>query len=163
MMTPEETLRHEGLTLPVVRPFVGTWARTVRTGSLIFVAGHGPFVGGRIVRPGKLGAELTVDLGKHEAEVTILNILASLKADLGELSRVSRFVRLLVFVNATPEFTEHHLVANGATDLLVKLFGDMGRPALAEVGVASLPFNGSVEIEALVEVRDNASPSVSDS
>jgi enamine deaminase RidA (YjgF/YER057c/UK114 family) len=83
-----------------------------------------------------------------------MNILGSLKAELGELSRITRFVRLLVFVNAAPDFAEQHLVAYGATDLLVKLFGDSGRPALAEVGVASLPFNGAVEIEAVVEIRE---------
>jgi enamine deaminase RidA (YjgF/YER057c/UK114 family) len=167
-MTPEEVLEREGLTLPVARPPVATttsvalatglsaratWAKTVRTGSLLFVAGHGPFVGGKIAHPGKLGADLTVEAGRREAEVTMLNILGSLKAELGELSRIARFVRLLVFVNATPDFTEHHLVAYGATDLLVKLFGDIGRPALAEVGVASLPFDGAVEIEAVVEVH----------
>ena len=87
-------------------------------------------MGGEIVHPGKLGAELTVDVGRKEAEVTILNILGMLKAELGELSRISRFVRVLVF-NSTPDFTEHHLVAEGATDLLVKVFGDVGRPAVA--------------------------------
>ena len=152
-MTPEEILEREGLALPVPTSVpAGNWAGTVRTGSLVFVAGHGPFVGAKIVHPGKLGAELTVDVGRKEAEVTMLNILGTLKAELGELSRISRFVRLLVFVSATPDFAEHHLVAFGATDLLVKAFGDIGRPALAEVGVASLPFNGAVEIEAIVDV-----------
>ena len=122
------------------------------------MAGQGPFVRGKILHPGKLGAELTVEVGRKEAEVTILNILGMLKAELGELSRISRFVRVLVFVNSTPEFTQHHLVAEGATDLLVHLFGDVGRATLAEVGVASLPFNGAVEIEAVVEVREDVSP-----
>ena len=154
-MTPEEALEREGMTLPIAHPAAPTWtwARTVRTGGLLFVAGHGPFVGGEIAHMGKLGVELSVEAGQRAAEQTTLNILGTLKAELGELSRISRFVRLLVFVNATPDFTEHHLVANGATDLLVKLFGDIGRPALSEVGVASLPFNGSVEIEAVVEIR----------
>jgi len=157
-MTPEEVLARLGLALPVARPFVGTWARTARTGSLVFVAGHGPFVDGKIAHPGKLGAELSVEAGRKEAEVTTLNILWSIKEELGELSRIARFVRLLVFVSATPDFREHHLVAYGATDLLVKVFGDIGRPALAEVGVVSLPFNGAVEIEAVVEVLDGAFP-----
>lgn len=157
-MTPEQALERAGLTLSIPRPAVRSWARTVRTGSLVFVSGQGPFVGGEIVHPGKLGAELTVDVGRKEAEVTILNILGMLKAELGELSRISRFVRVLVFVNSTPDFTEHHLVAEGATDLLVKVFGDIGRAALAEVGVASLPFNGAVEIETVAEVDEGASP-----
>lgn len=152
-MTPEEVLEREGVTLPNPRTVPGSWARTVRTGSLVFVAGHGPFVGGKIVHPGKLGAELTADVGRKEAEVAMVNILGALKAELGELSWISRFVRLMVFVNATPDFAERHLVAEGATDLLVKAFGNIGRSALAEVGVASLPFNGAVEIEAVVEIR----------
>ena len=153
-MTPEDILEREGVTLQIPGSVpAGSWARTVRTGSLVFVAGHGPFISGKIVHPGKLGAELTVDVGRKESEVTMVNILGSLKAELGELSRISRFVRLLIFVNATPDFTEHHLVAYGATDLLVKVFGDIGRSALAEVGVASLPFNGAVEIEAVVEIH----------
>jgi len=82
----------------------------------------------------------------------MLNILGTLRSELGELSRIERFVKLLVFVNATAEFTEHHLVANGATDLLVKVFGDRGRPARSAVGMASLPFDFAVEIEAVVEV-----------
>lgn len=152
-MTPEQALERAGVTLRIPGPVAGSWARTVRSGSLLFVAGHGPFVDGKIARTGKLGAELTVETGRSEAEVTMVNILGTLKAELGELSRIARFVRLMVFVNATPDFTEHHLVAFGATDLLVKVFGDAGRPVLAEVGAPSLPFGGAVEIEAVVEVR----------
>lgn len=152
-MTPEQVLEREGLTLPIVRPAAGSWARTVRVGDLLFVAGHGPFVDGRIVHPGKLGADLPVEAGRRAAEITTINILGTLKAELGQLSRIARFVRLMVYVNAAPDFTEHHLVAYGATDLLVKVFGDVGRAALAEVGVASLPFNGAVEIEAIAQTR----------
>ena len=155
-MTPGEALEHEGMTLPIPGPVRGTWARTVRVGSLLFVAGNGPFVDGKMAFAGKLGADLTVDTGRRAAEVTTLNILGALKAELGELSRVARFVRLMVFVNSMPDFTEHILVANGATELLVRVFGDIGRAALAEVGVASLPFDGAVEIEAIVEVHDPA-------
>ena len=150
-MTPEEALRREGIVLPIVKPVTGSWARTVRSGSLLFVAGHGPFVDGKVAYAGKLGAELTTEAGRKAAEVTTINILATLKAEVGDLSRISRLVRLMVFVNATPDFTEHHLVAYGATDLLVRVFGHIGRAALAEVGVPSLPFNGAVEIEAVVE------------
>lgn len=153
VMTSEEALERESIRLPIVRPFIGTWARAVRSGSLLFVAGHGPFVDGKMAYKGKLGADLTVEVGRRAAQVTIVNILATLKAELGELSRISRFVKLQVFVNATPDFTEHHLVAYGATDLLEKVFGDIGRAALSEVGVPSAPFNGAVEIEAVVEIH----------
>ncbi|HVR89256.1 MAG TPA: RidA family protein [Candidatus Limnocylindria bacterium] len=152
-MTPEEVIEREGMTLPVAHPVVANYVKTVRVGSLLFVAGHGPFVDGKPAHTGKLGAEVTVEAGQKAAEVVIMNILGTLKAELGELSRISRFVKLLVFVNATPDFSEQHLVANGATDLLVKVFGDIGRPARSAVGMGSLPFNFSVEIEAVVEVR----------
>ena len=153
-MTPEERLQREGLALPGPHPLVANYARTVRTGSLLFVSGHGPFVDGQPAYMGKLGAEVTVENGQKAAATVMLNLLGTLKAELGELSRVSRFVKLLVFVNATPDFAEHHLVANGATDLLVKAFGDFGRPTRSAVGTASLPFNFAVELEAIVELRD---------
>ncbi|TME83873.1 MAG: RidA family protein [Chloroflexi bacterium] len=153
-MTPEERLQREGLALPAPHPLVANYARTVRTGSLLFVSGHGPFVDGQPAYMGKLGAEVTVENGQKAAATVMLNLLGTLKAELGELSRVSRFVKLLVFVNATPDFAEHHLVANGATDLLVKAFGDFGRPTRSAVGTASLPFNFAVELEAIVELRD---------
>ena len=84
----------------------------------------------------------------------MLNLLGTLKTELKDLSRVARFLKLVVFVNAASDFTEHHLVANGATDLLVKVFGEAGAPTRSAVGVASLHFDFSVEIEAIVEVRD---------
>jgi enamine deaminase RidA (YjgF/YER057c/UK114 family) len=153
-LNPEEVLEHEGLTLPMTHPVVANYARTVRTGSLLFVSGHGPFVDGNPAHTGKLGEDVTVESGREAAETVMINILGTLKMALGELSRIAQFVKVLVFVNATPDFAEHHLVADGATDLLVKAFGDIGRPARSAVGTASLPFNFSVEIEAVVEVRD---------
>jgi len=154
IMNPEEVLNREGLTLPVPHPVVANYVKTVRTGSLLFVSGHGPFVDGRPEHIGKLGADVTVDGGRDAAQMVMMNILGTLKSELGELSRINRFVKLLVLVNATPDFAEHHLVADGATDLLVKVFGEIGRPARSAVGVASLPFDFSVEIEAVVEVSD---------
>jgi enamine deaminase RidA (YjgF/YER057c/UK114 family) len=153
-MTPEDTLEREGIRLPTPHPVVANYVMTVRTGSLLFVSGHGPFVDGKPAHTGRLGASMTVESGQKAAETVILNLLGTLKAELNELSRVSRFVKLLVFVNATPDFTEHHLVANGATDVLVRAFGETGRPARSAVGVASLPLGFAVEIDAVVEVRD---------
>lgn len=138
--------------LPAEHPVVANYAKTVRVGPLLFVAGHGPFVNGRPAHTGKLGAELGVSAGRKAAEVVMLNILGTLRSELGELSRVERFVKVVVFVNASADFTEHHLVADGATDLLVQVFGDRGRPARSAIGMASLPFNFAVEIEAVVEV-----------
>jgi enamine deaminase RidA (YjgF/YER057c/UK114 family) len=153
-MTPEQVLEREGLALPMSHPVVANYAKTVRTGALVFVSTHGPFVDGTPAHIGRVGAELTLESGRRAAEAVMMNILGTLKGDLGELSRISRFVKLLVAVNATPDFTQHHLVADGATDLLVKVFGEIGRPARSALGMSSLPFNFAVEIEAIVEIRD---------
>lgn len=151
-MTPEEILRADGIEIPETGAPVANYVRAVRVGSLVFVSGHGPMAGGKPVHVGKLGKDVGLEEGRRAAELVTLNILATLKEELGELSRVKRIVKLLVMVNATPEFTDHPKVADGSTDLLVKAFGDAGRPARSAVGMASLPFNISVEIEGVVEV-----------
>jgi enamine deaminase RidA (YjgF/YER057c/UK114 family) len=151
-MTPEAALAARGLQLPAPHPAVANYAMAIRAGSLLFLSGHGSFVDGQPAHTGRLGAGLTTVDGQRAAEVVALNLLATIKNELGELSRVSRFVKLLVMVNATAEFAEHHLVANGATDLLVAVFGPIGRPARSAQGVASLPLGFAVEIEAIVEV-----------
>lgn len=153
-MTPEELVEAAGLDLAAAHPVVANYVKTVRVGSLLFVSGHGPFVGGRVAHTGKVGADLDLEAGRAAAQAVMLNILATLKAELGELSRIVRFVKLLVMVNATPEYDQHHLVADGATDLLVKVFGESGRTARSAIGVGSLPMNFAVEIEAIVEVID---------
>ena len=151
-MSPEQALAGAGITLPAPNRAVANYVMAVHTGQLLFVSGHGSFIDGAPAYTGKLGANLTVADGQQAARVVALNLLSTLKAELGELSRVSRFVKLLVMVNSTPDFAEHHLVANGATDLLVTAFGDAGRPARSAVGVPSLPLGFAVEIEAIVEV-----------
>lgn len=97
---------------------------------------------------------MSVEDGQRAAAATALNVLATLKTELGELSRIRRFVKLLVFVNSTPDFADHHLVANGATDLLVSVFGDAGRPTRSSVGMCSLPLNFAVEMEGMVEIDE---------
>jgi len=153
-MSPEEILRADGIEIPIPSPAVANYVRAVRVGSLLFVSGHGPMKNGKPAIVGKLGANLSIEDGRKAAELVTINILATLKAELGQLSRVKRVVKLLVMVNATPEFTEHPKVADGSTDLLVKVFGDAGRPARSAVGMPSLPFNIAVEIEGVVEVED---------
>jgi enamine deaminase RidA (YjgF/YER057c/UK114 family) len=152
-MSPEEILHASGIEIPAPSPAVANYVRAVRVGSLLFVSGHGPMKDGKAAIVGKLGADLGIDDGRKAAELVTINILATLKAELGELSRVKRIVKLLVMVNATPEFTEHPKVADGSTDLLVKVFGEAGRPARSAVGMSSLPFNIAVEIEGVVEVE----------
>jgi enamine deaminase RidA (YjgF/YER057c/UK114 family) len=143
------------LVLPKANTPVGGYVMAVRSGDLLFLSGHGPFEDGEARHLGRLGDSMTTAEGARAAEVVILNLLATLDQELGDLDRIVRFVKLVVFVSSTPEYAEQHLVANGATDLLARVFGDrIGTPARSAVGVASLPLGFSVEIEAVVEIRD---------
>ena len=155
MPSPEDRLQELGITLPVPPAPVANYVPTVRVGDLLFVAGHGPAQGadGRAPR-GKLGQDTTVEQGYEAARLVAVNLLATLKAELGELSRVKQIVKLLVMVNATPDFTETPAVANGCSDLLVDLYGEQGKHARAAVGMSTLPNSIPVEIEMIVELAD---------
>lgn len=151
-MTPEERLERAGFPLPQVNVPVANYLMAVRTGSLLFLSGHGAFEGGRPVHTGRLGEDLSTEEGRVAAEAVMLNLLATVRAELGTLSAVVRVVKVVVFVSSTPAFTEQHVVANGATDLLVRAFGEeVGRPSRSAVGVAALPLGFAVEIEAVLE------------
>jgi enamine deaminase RidA (YjgF/YER057c/UK114 family) len=153
--TPEERLNELGIELLPPAPAVGNYVGLVRVGPIAFVSGHGPYDGSDYIYRGKLGRELDVAAGQKSARVTILNFLATVKHELGELDRVARIVKLLVLVNSAPDFTEQHLVANGASDLLVEVFGEeRGRHGRSAIGMGSLPFGISVEIEGILEIRD---------
>ena len=133
-------------------PPVANYVPAVRTGNLVFLSGHGPFQDGALIR-GKLGADLDVDAGYQAARAVMVQLLASLRNEIGSLDRVSRVVKLLCMVNCTPDFDQHPGVANGASDLLVELFGETGRHARSAVGMQSLPLGMSVEIEMIVEIE----------
>ncbi len=152
--TPEARLAALGLTLPAPPKPVANYVEVTRAGSLLFLAGHGPCDFTAPGATGKVGRDLTVEQGATAARLTALCLLATLKAELGELSRVKRVVKVLGMVNATDDFTQHPRVINGASDLLVAVFGERGRHARSAVGVASLPVNLAVEIEMVVEVED---------
>ena len=143
--------------LPAPNAPVGTYVMAVRTGDLLFVSGHGAFEDGHPVYTGRLGTTMTTEQGARAAEAVMLNLLATVRAELGDLSRVAKVVKVVVFVNSEPDFTEQHLVANGATDLLARAFGAAGRCARSAVGVASLPLGFAVEIEAVVKI-DQSGP-----
>ena len=151
-MTPEETLAKLGLGLPTVAKPVAAYVPTVRTGNLVFVAGQLPFVDGKLPKTGRLGEGVTVEEAQGYARTCVLNALAALKAELGELSRVRRVVRVGAFVASANDFTQQPQVANGASELLLQVFGDAGRHARAAVGVNVLPLGAPVEVELLVEV-----------
>jgi enamine deaminase RidA (YjgF/YER057c/UK114 family) len=143
------------LALPPPARAVGTYAMAVRTGGLLFVSGHGAFEDGEPVHTGRLGESLTTEQGARAAEAVMRGLLATVQDELGDLERVERVVKVVVLVSSTPAFTEQHVVANGATDLLVRAFGDeRGRPARTAIGVAALPLGFAVEIEAVVQIRE---------
>ncbi len=139
--------------MPDPNPPVGSYVGAVTMGNAVFVSGHGPYKDGDFIFRGKLGRELDVPTGQQAARLTIINLLASLKAEIDELDRVKRVVKLLVLVNSDPEFGQQPLVANGASDLLVEVFGEQrGRHARSAIGMGALPFGISVEIEGVFAI-----------
>jgi enamine deaminase RidA (YjgF/YER057c/UK114 family) len=140
------------ISLPKVEPPVAAFVPVVRTGNLFFVSGH---IAKKEGKPwaGKLGESLLTAQGKEAARGVAIELLATLHAALGDLNKISRIVKLLVLVNSAPTFTEQHLVANGASELLVEVFGDKGAHARSAFGVAQIPLGACVEIELVTEVR----------
>ncbi|WP_312888604.1 RidA family protein [Nonomuraea rhodomycinica] len=151
-MTPEQRLAELGLTLPEVVPPLAAYVPAVRTGDLVYTSGQVPLVEGKLPLVGKLGAELTVDEGREMARICALNALAALKSEVGDLGRVVRIVKAVVFVASDPGFTGQPQVANGASELLAEVLGEAGRHARSAVGVASLPLDAPVEVELIAEV-----------
>jgi enamine deaminase RidA (YjgF/YER057c/UK114 family) len=147
-------LKELGIILPSPAAPVASYVPFVRTGNLIFTAGQVTFgADGKLAFLGKLGRDFGIDEGKRAAELCALNILAHLKTACdGDLDRVRRVVKLVGFVNATPDFTDHPKVVNGASELIVNVFGDRGRHARSAVGVGSLPLGVACEVEAVAEI-----------
>jgi len=150
--TPTDRLAALGLFLPKAAAPVATYVAVARTGSLLVVSGQLPLSGGTLKATGKLGEDVTPELGRECAELCFLNVVAQLQAELGDLGRVRRIVRLGGFIACVPDFTQHATVMNGASDLAVAIFGDAGRHARSTIGVPSLPLDAPVEVEALVEI-----------
>jgi enamine deaminase RidA (YjgF/YER057c/UK114 family) len=146
--TPERRLAELGLRLPAPRPVAGSYLGWVKAGDLLFLAGQGADGWA-----GRLGADLDVAQGRRAARDCALNLLAQTRDALGSLDRVARVVKLVGFVRCTPDFAEVAAVVDGASTLLVDLFGGAGGHARSAVGVASLPFGFAVEVEMLLEVR----------
>ena len=152
-MKVEAKLEELGLELPPPPTPAGTYVGAVRTGNLLFVAGHGPIqIDGRLII-GKVGRDLDEEQGYAAAKQTALSILSTLKGELGDLDRVVRVVKALGMVHCADDFKTHPKVINGFSDLMVELYGDAGRHARSAVGKISLPFGMAVEIEAIFEVE----------
>ncbi|KIZ46039.1 MULTISPECIES: RidA family protein [Rhodopseudomonas] len=151
--TIEQKLGAQGIVLHEPVSPVANYVGFVRTGNLLFVSGQICFdAEGKLIAKGKLGADVTIEQGNAAARGCAINLLAQLKAALGDLDKVVRVVRLGGFINSTPDFIDGPKVLNGASDLMVAAFGDKGRHARTTVGVASLPVDAAVEVEGLFEV-----------
>ena len=152
MVSVYEKLKALNISLPEVTQPVAAFVPFVRSGKLLFVSGHIAKIDGK-PWVGQLGRELSTEQGKDAARGVAIDLLGTLHGALGDLAKVRRILKLLVLVNSDPSFTEQHLVANGASELLVEVFGDEGKHARAAFGVAQIPFGSCVEIDLVAEVE----------
>jgi enamine deaminase RidA (YjgF/YER057c/UK114 family) len=152
MPTPEQRLAELGLELPEVVAPLASYVPAVRSGSYVYTSGQVPMVRGQMQVTGKVGAEVDADTAKDAARTCALNALAAVASVTGDLSAVTRVVKVVGYVASTPEFTGQPAVVNGASDLLGQVFGDAGAHARSAVGVVSLPLDAPVEVELIVEV-----------
>ncbi|MFZ0837362.1 MAG: RidA family protein [Xanthobacteraceae bacterium] len=149
----ESKLTELGLTLPALAAPIANYVGFVRTGDLLFVSGQLCLgADGKLVAKGKLGAEVSIEDGQKAARACAVNLLAQIKAAVGDLDRVVRVVRLGGFISSAPSFLDGPKIMNGASDLMVTVFGDKGRHARTTIGVAVLPLDAAVEVEGLFEV-----------
>jgi enamine deaminase RidA (YjgF/YER057c/UK114 family) len=148
----DDRLKQLGIELPEARKPVANFVACVQTGNTVFVSGQVTAWNGQYLHIGKVGRDISLEEGQKAARVCALNVLAQARAFLGDLDRVKRVVMVQGFVNAVPEFTEHPKVINGASDVLVDVFGEAGKHARFALGAGSLPFNVAVEVAAVLEV-----------
>lgn len=151
--SPEEQLRKLNISLPAVSQPIANYVKFVRTGNLIFLAGHGPTGADGVTIIGKVGSDLSIEEGYQAARTTAISLLATLQQAIGSLNKVKRIVKVNGYVNCGSDFTQHPKVINGCSDLLVQVFGEKAKHARAAMGMNSLPNNMAVEIEMVVEVE----------
>jgi len=155
-MKTEQRLKELGIELAPASGPLANYVNAVRTGNLLYLAGKGPGLPGQPMPSGKVGRDFTIEQGYEYARQTGLSLIAVMKAELGDLDKVTRIVKVLGMVNATPEFGHQPEVINGCSDLFVEVFGDRGKHARSAVGLGSLPRGIPVEIEVIVEVDGGA-------
>ncbi|MGB3067097.1 MAG: RidA family protein [Ottowia sp.] len=148
----EDRLKTLGIKLPLAPKPAANYVTAAQSGRTVYLAGQGPMENGTVVYGGKVGSDLSEEEGYQAARLTILNSLAVLREHAGSLDRVTRILKLTAWVNCAPGFQRHHIVMNGASDLLVELFGTRGRHARSAVSAHELPFGIAVEIELVAEV-----------
>jgi enamine deaminase RidA (YjgF/YER057c/UK114 family) len=147
-----DTLARLGIELPAVNAPAAAYVMAAQTGNTVFLSGHIARKDGK-VWTGKLGQDIDTETGKAAARAIAIDLLATLHAHVGDLNRVTRIVKVMSLVNSTPDFTEQHLVTNGASELLAEVFGDKGKHARSAFGVAQVPLGACVEIELIAEVQ----------
>lgn len=149
----ESRIKSQGIQMIEPTPSVANYLKAVRVGKLVYLSGHGPDKpnGGQII--GKVGSALTTKEGADAARLVGISLLSTLKAEIGDLNKVKRIVKVLALVNAEPMYMDHPQVVNGFSDLMVEVFGESGKHARSSVGVGSLPGNIPVEIEMIVELK----------
>lgn len=148
----EQKLEDLNITLPEAAAPAAAYLPFTKSGNLIYISGQLPFDEGALSATGHLGGDVSLEKGQKAAEYCAINILSVAKLALdGDLSRIQKIVKISGFVASTPDFVSQHLVINGASELLVKILGEKGQHARAAVGMASLPLNAAVEIEAIIE------------
>ena len=147
----EDKLKELSIEIPTPPSPAGSYIPVVTTGNLAYVSGQIPMKEGKVVFEGKVPEIQSLDSARDAAKICIINGLAQLKANLGSLDKITKFVRISGFVNSSPDFTEQPKVINAASDLLVEIFGDMAKHSRIAVGVSSLPLNSTVEIDMIVE------------
>ena len=152
-MTAEKRLAELRVTLPQVVSPLAAYVPAVRSGNLVWTSGQLPFVDGKLSATGKVGADVDADTAKSLARTCALNAIAAIHAELGDLDRVRRVVKVVGFVASDPSFTGQPGVINGASEFLGEVFGELGRHARSAVGVAVLPLDAPVEVEVVVEVE----------
>ena len=149
----EDSLKKKNLILPEVPKPVAAYIPAKQTGNLVFTAGQLPMVNGELISKGLLGQDVEIDEAKNAARICTLNALAAIKGVIGDLDRIKQIVRVVGYVASVPTFNQQPAVVNGASELLLEIFGENGKHARSAVGMAVLPLNASVEIELTVEVE----------
>ena len=152
-MSVETKLKELSITLPPAPKTIAAYVPAVKSGNLLFLSGVIPLIDGKMTHVGKLGKEIPVEDGYEAARITLLNTLSIIKTELGSLDRIERIVKLTAYVASSPGFTQQPKVVNGASDLLIKIFGEKGLHARVSVGVVELPLGAPIELELVVEIK----------
>lgn len=154
--SPEAILKELGLNLPEAPQPLGAYVPVVRAGHLLFLSGMLPLISGKLQYQGKLGKDLTIEQGYESARTAVLNALAVVRQEIGDLSRVAQVVRLTGHVASAPGFTQQAAVLNGASDLLLKIFGERGKHARLALGAAELPLSAPIELELIIALESKS-------